>query len=392
MIIGIDASNIRSGGGVVHLVELLHTSNPDKHKFDKIIVWASQSTLDLIIDCKWIIKCSDTVLDQNNLFCLIWQWKKLGELLKKEECTMLLVPGGTLFTRFKPTVVMSQNLLPFEWKEINRYGFRLFAFKLLILRLVQSYSFKLAGGVIFLTEHAKNTTISVIKKIEADTNVISHGIDNRFYCKPRNQKDISCYSMKKPFKLIYISPLEPYKHHLNVVIAVYLLRKKGFPVVLDMYGSPSRLFIKNKLDKVIQKYDPNSLFLKYHGIINHKDIQEKYIGADVAIFASSCETFGQILLEGMASGLPTVCSSMSAMQEILGENGDYFNPLNVDSIVVALQKTIESVDNREKYAWGGYEASKSYSWRKCADETFSFINKVAEKHRVLNSSDKCITQ
>ena len=38
MILGIDASNIRLGGGLTHLVELLDASDPVKHQFEKSLL------------------------------------------------------------------------------------------------------------------------------------------------------------------------------------------------------------------------------------------------------------------------------------------------------------------------------------------------------------------
>ena len=113
MIIGIDASNIRSGGGLTHLVELLRASDPVKHDFNKIIIWASQSTLDSILDYPWLLKRFEAVLERNFLFRAIWQWKYIGKLAEYENCSILFVPGGSFLTNFRPVVTMNQNLLPF---------------------------------------------------------------------------------------------------------------------------------------------------------------------------------------------------------------------------------------------------------------------------------------
>ena len=43
--LGIDASNICDGGGLTHLVELLHAAKPATHGFEKIYVWAPSATL-----------------------------------------------------------------------------------------------------------------------------------------------------------------------------------------------------------------------------------------------------------------------------------------------------------------------------------------------------------
>ena len=48
MIIGIDATNIRAGGGVTHLKELLRSVDVEKHDIEKIVIWSSKFTLNEI--------------------------------------------------------------------------------------------------------------------------------------------------------------------------------------------------------------------------------------------------------------------------------------------------------------------------------------------------------
>jgi|TARA_Y100000294_G_scaffold68314_1_gene64679 glycosyltransferase involved in cell wall biosynthesis len=377
--LAIDASNISSGGGLTHLVELLRAADPNRHHFESIVMWASQSTLDSIPNRSWLLKRTAPVLEKNYLYRAIWQWLKFGKLAEAENCLVLFIPGGSFLTNFHPVVVMNQNLLPFDWTEIKRYGFSLTSVKWLMLRFSQTYSFKHADGVIFLTKHAKNSVLGIIGQLHSETAVISHGLNKRFFNRPRKQKELSEYNNENSLKLIYVSSIAPYKHHNNVFKAIWLLRKKGVPVVLDLYGSPSISDSNYILDKQLKLYDPTHDFIRYNGLTNYDEIHTKYLQADIAIFASSCETFGQILIEGIAAGLPTACSNMSAMPEILGINGVYFDPLNPESIKNSILKLISSVDLREQVAHEGYKRAKKYSWIKCADETFDLLNSIAYK-------------
>ena len=49
MILGIDASNIRAGGGVTHLQNLLQFAVPEKVGIKKVIVWGGKNTLDQLV-------------------------------------------------------------------------------------------------------------------------------------------------------------------------------------------------------------------------------------------------------------------------------------------------------------------------------------------------------
>ena len=63
MILGIDASNIRAGGGLTHLVELLGAADPLAHDFSRVVVWSGRSTLSRIEDRDGLGKVSGPVLD-----------------------------------------------------------------------------------------------------------------------------------------------------------------------------------------------------------------------------------------------------------------------------------------------------------------------------------------
>ncbi len=84
-----------------------------------------------------------------------------------------------------------------------------------------------------------------------------------------------------------------------------------------------------------------------------------------------------ILLEGMASGLPIACSDRGPMPEVLGDAGVYFDPEDVGSIRRAIQQLIVSPELRSEKAQAAFERICGYSWRRCADETFGFLAEVA---------------
>lgn len=108
--------------------------------------------------------------------------------------------------------------------------------KLILLRFSQSFSFKNANGTIFLTEYAKDAVLKVTMPLKGETAVIPHGIDQGFFLYPRPQLKINKFSSECPFQLLYVSTIEPYKHHFQVIDAVAKVRAEGFPVVLKLIG------------------------------------------------------------------------------------------------------------------------------------------------------------
>ena len=150
--LAIDATNLRGGGGVTHLVELLGVFKPEVNGFNRIVIWGSVATLRVIEDKPWIVKRNPPLLNKGLLLRTLWQVLYLSQSVREAGCDILFVPGGSYAGNFQPIVTMSQNLLPFEMVEMRRYGWTLFTLKLLLLRLTQSLSFGKADGIIFLTK------------------------------------------------------------------------------------------------------------------------------------------------------------------------------------------------------------------------------------------------
>jgi len=378
--LGIDASNIRTGGGQVHLVELLKHVDVDQFGIEKIVIWSCKETLDKIETKLWLKKCHVPVMEQKFLHRALWQKNKLHIKLNEEKCDILFVPGGSFTTKYRPVVTMSQNLIPFELTEILRYGVSLSTIRFILLRFFQSLSFKNANGLVFLTEYAKDSVLKITGPIKGVKAVISHGSDKGFVRTPGLQKEINLYSKEYPFQLLYVSTIEPYKHHHQVIDAVTKLRTAGFPVILKLIGGANSAQL-NRLIMKIKNADPLGEYVQYLGFNTREEILSEYNKADIFIFASSCETFGQILLEGMASGLPIVCSDLRPMTDILGDAGVYFDPENADSIATAILKLIESPKLREKNAKMAFDRAKKYSWIRCTTETFSFLSQVSDEYK-----------
>jgi len=376
LILGIDASNIRAGGGVTHLVELLRAAAPPLHGFLQVFVWSGKATLDRIEDRPWLVKNHQPQLDRSLLYRVHWQRFKLSDLARAVNCAVLFVPGGSYAGNFNPIITMSRNLLPFECGALRRYGLSLMMLKLMALRLIQSQSFRRADGLIFLTQYAQATVMRVIGTAKGKTTTIPHGIDVRFNIPPKDQWPVNKYSAARPFRILYVSIIDVYKHQWQVAEAVAQLRNEGFPVALELVG-PAYPPALARLKKTLERIDPKEDFIHYAGAVPYAELPVRYAWADLFLFASSCENMPNILLEGMASGLPIASSNRGPMPEILGDTGIYFDPERPEDIARAIRELVESPSLRAQKAAVAFERAKTYSWSRCADETFGFLAAVA---------------
>ena len=377
--LGIDAANLRSGGGVTHIVELLRNAEPIKMGFSEVVVWGGSRILTKLENRSWLIKREEMALSQGLLKRVIWQKTRLSSLARKEECDVLLVPGGTYAGSFCPVVVMCRNMLPFEWSEIKRYGFSLMAVKWILLFFAQRRSFRVASGVIFLTSYAQSAVRKVVGHRLQTAVTIPHGVNDRFRLTAKPQEPIASYSdNKKPYRILYVSQIDWYKHQWYVVEALANLRRKGFPLRLELVGSQFPPAFK-RLMRAIEKYDPNRSFVNYRGTLAYEDMVDCYAKADMCLFASSCENMPNTLIEGMASGVPIASSNRGPMPEVLKDGGVYFDPECPEEIENAILRLLDSTKLRERVAAQATRHASKYTWERCANETFQFLNKLASQ-------------
>lgn len=378
MIVCIDACNIRFGGGLTHLVELIRSFDLDSNQISKVIIWSNSNTNNMLKKHPKIICKSNFFLNSNAFFCFLFQILFLKTELKKQKCDIILVPGGIFLSNFKPFVTISQNLLPFDENEISRFKSKISRIKFLLIRYFQIHTFNKANGVIFLTNYAKNriSKFSTIRNFK----IIPHGINPKFYKEPKVQNGLKFYTPQNPFKLLYVSVFNAYKHQDKILQAVINLNKQNFNIEITFVGK----VIENESVNFFKILEGNSSFkekVKIEGNVQHEEIFKIYHSSDGFIFGSSCENLPLILIEALASGLPIISSNMGPMPEVLNKNHLYFfNPENIQEIEIALKEYLKNPEERFKSANLEYISSKNFSWQKTSSETLNFLIEIAAKY------------
>jgi glycosyltransferase involved in cell wall biosynthesis len=371
MRIGIDASNLRSGGSLTHISELLQAAEPERHGVTHVVVWGGRELLERLPARSWLEALHEPMLDRGLPLRVFWQQTRLTTLARRAACDLLFVPGGTYLGPFRPYVTMSRNLLPFDLSQVRLYGTSPMLLKLLLLRFGQSATVRNAGGTIFLNDYARSRVVGAVRTLAGQETVIPHGISQRFHAAPRVQRALSDYTSARPFKLLYVSALDAYKHQGRVVEAVARLVHEGLPVSLDLVG-PAYNGSTERLHRVVKDLGAES-YVHYRGWTPYRDLPAVYAACDAFVFASTCENLPNCLLEAMSSGLPIACSDRMPMPKILGDGGVYFDSSDAGDIARVLRQLVASAETRQHHAAVAFERARHYSWERCADDTFSFL-------------------
>jgi glycosyltransferase involved in cell wall biosynthesis len=378
--LGIDATNIRQGGGVTHLSQLLQAGEPVVAGIHHVTVWTCHSTAAVLPVRPWLVTRSAPWMDARLPRRILGQQFQLPRDLVAAGCDVLFSPGGTLPSRCRvPAVTMSQNMLPFEPTEAVRFGrLSLMCLKMRLLRYTQGRSFRSADGLIFLTQYAETVVSRAMAGALPTTALIPHGIEPRFLQAPRPQRPLALCSAEKPFRVLYVSIMLPYKHQCQVAHAASQLRSEGMPIQMRFIGARSGNY-GDQFRVLLDKLDPKHEFLLWSGAEPFDALHDCYQNSDVFVFASSCENLPNILIEAMAAGLPIASSDRGPMPEVLGNAGVYFNPEEPTSIADALRKLAINPPLRADLAASAWLKAQAYSWERCASDTFGFIADVAKK-------------
>jgi alpha-1,3-rhamnosyl/mannosyltransferase len=112
------------------------------------------------------------------------------------------------------------------------------------------------------------------------------------------------------------------------------------------------------------------------GYVPDEALPALYSGARVFVYPSLYEGFGLPPLEAMACGAPVIVSNRSSLPEVVGDTGLQVDALDVDGLAQAMSQIIEDDALRASLRQLGMERAKSFSWRRCAEETLAVYRKV----------------
>lgn len=100
------------------------------------------------------------------------------------------------------------------------------------------------------------------------------------------------------------------------------------------------------------------------GEVPHDEVHKEYQAADVFCLPSYHESFGIVVLEALACGLPVVTTNLDAIVEYVnnGENALLFEPGDVSTLEETLRRLVDSEDLRYHLSSAGRETALQYSW------------------------------
>src|SRR5947209_20524227 len=165
------------------------------------------------------------------------------------------------------------------------------------------------------------------------------------------------YGLSSPF-ILYVGRIQARKNLPRLVQAYSRIRQQGISAKLVLVGKKDWQ-AERLVEKVKELRLEDSVI--FPGYVSADDLPLFYNAAELFVFPSIFEGFGLPVLEGMASGVPTITSFGSSLEEVAGEGAMLVDPMNVQSIADAMLKVLGDRELQQKVVERGLLRSAEFS-------------------------------
>lgn len=121
----------------------------------------------------------------------------------------------------------------------------------------------------------------------------------------------------------------------------------------------------------------------FTGYLKGKDLAEIYASSDVFMFPSSTETFGNVVLEAMASGLPVIAADAGGVKDSISPDSDGFlcKPRSAASFTKAMVKFIRNPGLASSMGASARQHTMNKSWDNIFDSLLDDYQDIVNKAR-----------
>ena len=192
-----------------------------------------------------------------------------------------------------------------------------------------------------------------------NTKIWTRGVDTSLF--NPIQKDLNFKSKiglsETDILLLYVGRLAPEKN-IGALLETFkkarsTLNKQGKNLFLALVGT-GPLVGKSDLEKI------NGIILP--GELRGNHLAQWYASADIFVFPSTSETFGNVILEAQASGLPVLCLNSQATQERICNHHDGILAANIEEFERLLTDLTADKSKRDYLGKNAFITAKSQKW------------------------------
>jgi glycosyltransferase involved in cell wall biosynthesis len=119
---------------------------------------------------------------------------------------------------------------------------------------------------------------------------------------------------------------------------------------------------------------------QFTGYLYDEDLAKAYASADIFVFPGANETFGNVVLEAMASGLPVVAPRAGGILDTVQdrETGFLFEPEDNAAMIYAIRRLVDSRYLSREMGRAARQRAITFSWEKILDNLIEDYRQVLQ--------------
>jgi glycosyltransferase involved in cell wall biosynthesis len=172
-----------------------------------------------------------------------------------------------------------------------------------------------------------------------------------------------------------LSTVEPRKNHMTLLAAFRYLRRSGFPLRWKIAGSAGHL---SAPIVAALRAEEGVDVMNY---VSHDERERLLAGATFFALPSLEEGFGFPVVEAMIRGVPTACSTGSALDEVAGDDAVRVSATDRKGWVEALSALSSNVSLRQRLSTSGRLRAQRFSWQSTAQQLVSLYDDIRREMR-----------
>lgn len=186
---------------------------------------------------------------------------------------------------------------------------------------------------------------------------------------------------------IFVGRLVAEKDIETLIEAHRILMKRNVEYQLVMVGGGP---LKQKIERSI----PDAVLT---GHLEGEDLSRAYASADLFVFPSTTESFGNVIQEAAASGIPAVGAAEGGVKDLIrdGETGFLARPKDVSDFADKMERLLVNDSLRNSFAAEAFETATRKSWdninRGLIDDYREVIETKKDKSALSRSQVRAIS-
>ncbi len=169
----------------------------------------------------------------------------------------------------------------------------------------------------------------------------------------------------------------------NILFASRLVWEKNIQTLIEIYKRLQRSHLPHNFivagdgaaGEEMKRQMPEAIFL---GTLSHSDLAKLYASSDIFVFPSISETYGKVVVEAMASGLPCVIADGGGSADLVrhGQTGYKCLPRSAEDFLIYIRMLLADPTLHKFISDTGIAYTEKLDWKNLVDRYFDEVTRL----------------